>query len=531
MKKIITNRAFLFLQGFFVLSLLGSGSVLAATTPSLGQTATYMVLSSTYTNTTVTTITGSVGFTTGAAVSPLGVHTNFGSGAPYATAGVDQGGMLTALNGQPCTFTFAVGAINLSTDITHGTAGVYTPGVYCSTGAMDIGGALTLNGSGTYIFRPVGALTSTVGSVITLTGASACNVFWTPSQATTLAANTNFSGTIIDNAGITVGANTTWTGAALAFGGTVTTDTDTLTVPSCAVTPTPPTPQVVVVPSASMGGIYSVPWVTPLISVVKVPTPLALPDGPGFVTYDYTVTNIGDVIMDTVRVTDDKCAPVVYVSGDVNGDSKIARGGVWKYRCTMNLSQTTTNTVTATGHADFATAIDTAQATVVVGSSFLPPLIHIVKTANVYTLPALGGWVTYSYSITNPGTEPLTNVSVTDDKCTGLPGRITGHPGDINKNDLLESSEVWTFTCLSFLTKTTTNTATAIGHANGLTATDFALATVTVVTPQVLGASIGFPNTGIPPNETSTRQIEITIIAIASLMLALVVTNRKRLFQ
>jgi hypothetical protein len=529
MKNFFTTKAFLLLSGLFMISIYSSDIALAATTPALGQTASYGILSSTYSNTSVTTITGSIGFTTGPAVTPLGVHTTYGSSAPYATAGVDQGGMLTTLNGQPCTFTFPAGAVNLSTDITHGTAGIYTPGVYCSVGAMNIGGPLTLSGTGTYIFRAVGALTSTTGSVITLAGASACDIFWTPSQATTLANNTNFSGTVIDNAGITVGANTTWAGAALAFGGTITTDTDTLSVPSCV---TPPVPTPPVVSTASTGGVYSMPWVTPLISVVKVPTPLALPDGPGSVTYNYTVTNIGAVILDKIRVTDDTCAPVVYVSGDENGDGKIARGGIWKYRCTMNLNQTTTNIVTATGYADFATATDTARATVVVGSSTLPPIIHIVKTANLYSLPSTGGWVAYTYVVTNPGTVALSDVNVTDDKCTGLPGRVSGHPGDLNKNDLLESSEVWSFTCLSFLTKTTTNTATAIGHANGLTATDYAVATVTVVSPQAPVASIGFPNAGIPPRDVDTRQISVVSFAIVVLLgIGYGIANQKKYFN
>jgi hypothetical protein len=217
-------------------------TTLAATTPSLGMAVTYGVLASTYTNTTAgTTVNGDIGFTTGPVVVPAGVNTNYGVGAPYATAGTDQGSALSDLASQPCTFTFASGAINLSTDTTHGSIGVYTPGVYCSAGAMDIGGPLTLNGSGTYIFRSGGAFTSTAGAVVTLSGASACDVFWTPTAATTLAANTTFVGTVIDNAGITVGANTTWNGRALAFGGTVTTDTDTITVPTCAVT-SPPDP-------------------------------------------------------------------------------------------------------------------------------------------------------------------------------------------------------------------------------------------------------------------------------------------------
>ncbi len=227
------------LSALFVLAMIWPASALAATTPTLGAAAPYGVLGSTYTNTTATTINGEVGFTTGPAVAPAGTHTNYGSMSPYAAAGADQGSAQGALASQPCTFTFAAGAVDLSTDITHGAIGVYTPGVYCSTGAMNIGGALGFNGGGTYIFRPVGAFTSTAGSIVSLNGVSACDVFWTPTQATTLAANTTFAGTVIDDAGITVGANTTWTGRALSFGGTVTTDTDTITTPTCPIVPGP----------------------------------------------------------------------------------------------------------------------------------------------------------------------------------------------------------------------------------------------------------------------------------------------------
>lgn len=115
---------------------------------------------------------------------PAGTHLNYGSGSPYATAGIDQSNLLTGLNSQACTFTFASGAIDLATDTTHGPIGVYTPGVYCTSGpgAASIGtGGITLNGSGTYIFRINGALTSVANSVITLSNnASACDVFWTP---------------------------------------------------------------------------------------------------------------------------------------------------------------------------------------------------------------------------------------------------------------------------------------------------------------------------------------------------------------
>lgn len=353
-----------------LLFLLAAPIAQAATTPSLGAAASYGVLANTYTNTVPgTTINGDIGFTTGPAVVPAGVHTNYGSGAPYATAGVDQGNALSALAAQPCTFTFAPGAINLSTDVTHGPIGVYAPGVYCSSGAMDVGGPLTLSGSGTFIFRPVGALTSTAGAVVTLTGASACDVFWTPSAATTLAANTSFAGTIIGNAGVTVGANTTWIGRSLAFGGTVTTDTDTITVPSCTVTPPPSS------------------TVPPLIAVRKVPTPLNLQAGPGPVTYNYTVTNHGQITINNVTLTDDKCSNVTFLSGDTNSNGWLETSETWLYSCTTTLSQTTVNYATARGEGNGMATVDTAIAEVFVGVPVVPPLIHIIKTPNPLTLP------------------------------------------------------------------------------------------------------------------------------------------------
>jgi hypothetical protein len=228
-------------------------TVNAATTPSLGLATTFGILASTYTNTVGgTTINGDLGYTTGPATAPTVNGSTHAVDGTYTQSGIDQGTALTALSVQPCTFTFAAGAIDLASDVTHGTVGVYAPGVYCVTGAMSIGGGgtITLTGSGTYIFRSTGALNSSASSVVALSGASACDVFWTPAAATTLGANSSFVGTVIDAAGITIGSTVTWAGRALAFGGTVSTTTDTISVPVCvAATPTPtatttPTPTV-----------------------------------------------------------------------------------------------------------------------------------------------------------------------------------------------------------------------------------------------------------------------------------------------
>jgi LPXTG-motif cell wall-anchored protein len=219
------------------------GTLMAATTPGLGQADSFFILSSTYTNTVGgTTITGDLGYTTGPAVAPTVNGTTFGSSSKYNQAGIDQGSALSALNSQPADHSYATGAVDLSSNTNffdNSAIGHFSPGVYVIDGAASIGtGGITLEGSGTYIFRINGALTTVVGSIITLAnGASPCDVFWTPSAATTLGANSTFVGTDIDPSGITIGSTVNWTGRALAFGGTVSTDTDTLTITPCG-TPT-----------------------------------------------------------------------------------------------------------------------------------------------------------------------------------------------------------------------------------------------------------------------------------------------------
>jgi len=358
-------------------------SVFAATTPSLGATSTYGILGSTLTNTAGTTVNGDVGYTTPPIVMPTVNGATHVADASYNQAGIDQGNALSTLNSQPCDFNF-----NSPTDLSL-LSQPLVPGVYCVTAAASIGtGGITLNGAGTYIFRINGALTTVANSSISLTGgANACNIFWTPTSATTLGANSGFLGTDLNAAGITVGSTVNWSGRALAFGGTVTTNNDTISVPSCGtsvVTPTPtPTPTLA----------------DPVISVTKVPTLVsAFSTFGGSVQFDYAVSNIGPVAMSNVTVNDNKCSPAVFLSGDTNNNSMLEVGEVWHYRCTADVLQNTTNTVTATGQANGFTATATADANVIVNMPVVvtpapiiaPPVITPVVVPVVPKLPQTG---------------------------------------------------------------------------------------------------------------------------------------------
>jgi uncharacterized repeat protein (TIGR01451 family) len=261
----------------------------------------------------------------------------------------------------------------------------------------------------------------------------------------------------------------------------------------------------------------------PVIGILKVPTPLALPAGSGSVTYNYTVWNVGgQQSLDDVSVADNACSPVVYVSGDLNNNSKLDPGEYWKYSCTMKLTTTTTNTAVATGYSDdtyHQAALATAIATVVVGESVTPPIINIIKVPSRLTpFPYGGGAVAYTYTVTNPGVVPIHNVVVTDDKCSP----VSYVSGDVNGNDLLDPGEIWIYTCKTNISASTSNTATVEGTANGLTAVDYAFATVLVSAP-------GLPNTGFPPERDSTPWEVVAVVGLCVLGFAsFIVALRKR---
>jgi hypothetical protein len=228
-----------------LLSLAQGDAAWAATAPNLGSTSPYGVVSGTFTNSNTspqTIVNGAVCFTTGPVTPPLTITGGTVTPCPPAT-GVDQGFASANLLGQPCT-SLGAGAVALdSIIIGSNPPGTIPPGCYSSGGAMNVtlSTTVTLNGAGVYVFRPGGALNTGANSRVVLAGgACASDVFWAPVGATTLGANAalsltpTFVGNILDAAGITIGHFANLTGRALAFGGTVTTDANTITVPTCA---------------------------------------------------------------------------------------------------------------------------------------------------------------------------------------------------------------------------------------------------------------------------------------------------------
>lgn len=180
-------------------------------------------------------------------------------------------------------------------------------------------------------------------------------------------------------------------------------------------------------------GVTSVTVLKPNLAVDKSAS-VATVDNSGSVTYTYSVTNnntaqFSSEPLKTVRVTDDKCAPVSYVSGDSNGDGVIQAGETWLYRCTSTVpaagdtSKVVTNTATATGvttrEQDPATGsltnrtvttTDTASVTV------LKPNLNLTKSVGASTGPSANGTYTtqYTISVINSGDGTGTYSALTD---------------------------------------------------------------------------------------------------------------------
>jgi hypothetical protein len=205
----------------------------------LGSDVTYTVLAgSTVTNTGPTVINGNVGVSPGTAVTGFPPGGVAGGGAIHAadgSAGQAEADLTTAyLNamGQAATATVA-GDIGGQT---------LTSGVYKSTSTLSITGILKLSGPGFFIFQIGSALTTASGSQVELIGgAQAANVFWQVGSSATLGTTSNFVGTILAQASVTLTTGAVVDGRALARTGAVTLDDNTAVNPGPEVTGgTPP---------------------------------------------------------------------------------------------------------------------------------------------------------------------------------------------------------------------------------------------------------------------------------------------------
>lgn len=189
------------------------------------------------TNTGPTTLNGDLG--TFPTTSVTGTSTLTQTGTNHAGDAVTQGAkndLVTAYDsaaaqGPPSAISADLGGQTL------------VAGVYNGASSIGLTGALTLDAQGdpnaVFVFQAGSTLTTASGSsVVLLNGAQACNIFWQVGSSATLGTGSAFRGSILAMTDITVTTAATIEGRVLARNGAVTLDTNTITRPLCASTPT-----------------------------------------------------------------------------------------------------------------------------------------------------------------------------------------------------------------------------------------------------------------------------------------------------
>lgn len=184
----------------------------------------------------------------------------------------------------------------------------------------------------------------------------------------------------------------------------------------------------------------------PAIDIVKSASSTVVLPG-GLVSYSYLVTNIGDIALFDISVTDDKLGPVDTIP-------MLAPGAFDTVSISTTLSVDTTNVGTATGwfgtpETEFYGSVsDTDPESVIVVS----PSVSIDKSGAPN--PVLTGrTVTYTYVVANTGDVVLYDLVVTDDKL-----------GEIGTIAMLAVGQSSTLTTDTVLTETTDNVGEVTGR-------------------------------------------------------------------
>jgi hypothetical protein len=233
----------------------------------LGTASSFAVLGATpsVTNTGPSVISGSVG------VWPALSITGFPPGIIVPGTGALHPGDATAQQAQTDTTAAYIALAGMtSAPIAPALGGqTRTPGIY-NAGAADLTGTLTLDGPGLYVFQTT-ALTTASGPgasrVSLINGASPCDVWWQVGSSAAIGTFSAMQGNILALTSITIATSASLQGRALARNGTVTMDSNAITM--CTGGTVPP---FVIPTAASTGGALPTPtlseWAMVLLTML-----------------------------------------------------------------------------------------------------------------------------------------------------------------------------------------------------------------------------------------------------------------------
>ena len=177
------------------------------------------------------------------------------------------------------------------------------------------------------------------------------------------------------------------------------------------------------------------------------------------VTWTYVVTNTGQTPIDNVAVIDDAGTPgdttddfvPTFTGGDTDGDGMLDLTETWTYTASDTaIEGPYNNKATVTGLSTTGIDVMDMDESNYVG---IAPQIDIEKLTNGNQadnlgdadVPVLqvGDVVTWTYIVTNNGTDPLSNVQVNDDQIGAVTNLVSQ---SINNDNILDPGEVFAFT-------------------------------------------------------------------------------------
>ncbi len=229
-------------------------------------------------------------------------------------------------------------------------------------------------------------------------------------------------------------------------------------------------------PAANEDEAGTVHVVNPNIDVVKTAGASILsqaPDGDVYTTldgstvvYKYVVTTLDPDGLTDVTVTDDKCAPVTYVSGDLLADGKLVPGESWIFQCSTSLTiaedgADVHNVATASGQPTIGDRVDETDDADV---HLRHPAVTIDKDEDDADDLVFPGQVV-TYTLTLNVTDGPTNLVVTDDLSAGV-----SYVADSASDGGTEAAGVitWNLSNVATGTKTLTYQVTVVAESGPL---------------------------------------------------------------
>ncbi len=244
------------------------------------------------------------------------------------------------------------------------------------------------------------------------------------------------------------------------------------------------------------------------------------------VDYTVTVRNTGDSALQLGGPVDDRCAPLVYQSGDTDGDLLLDGANtapeIWMFTCTAvvvahDVTNVVTNTASVTGVDALGNSYqDSDSASVRV----VDPAIEVTKTPSDELVPA-GTDVTYTFTVRNVGRsaiaaqDALASVKLRDVAKPGLPScrkpKLVAKTGG-NQDDFLDRdpAEAWRYECVAPIDEVTTDVAIVAGIGGGPVGLHFPVADWDAVRVKPFHPGIEVEKTASPKQLSGPGQVTYT---------------------